>query len=308
MVSRQARTSPRLSYLDELEAESIFVFREVAAQCERPVILYSIGKDSSVLLRLAIKAFAPQPVPFPLLHVDTGWKFREMITFRDLAAKTLGFDLLVERNEEQIAAGMNPFDHPVDQYTYLMKTQPLLAALEKHRFDAAIGGARRDEEKSRAKERVFSFRNVSHRWDPKDQRPEPWQLYNARKAPGETIRVFPLSNWTELDIWEYIGREEIPVVPLYFSKPRPVVERNGILIAADDARMKLGAGEKIHDKAVRFRTLGCYPLTAAVESRASTVAEIVSELRKSRHSERAGRLIDHDRSGSMERKKHEGYF
>jgi sulfate adenylyltransferase subunit 2 len=308
MSVRKARSSASLSYLDALEAESIFILREVAAQCERPVILYSIGKDSSVLLHLARKAFHPLKVPFPVLHVDTAWKFREMIEFRDRTAKEYNLDFIVHRNEEQIAAGMNPFEHSAEKYTYLMKTQPLLAALEQHRFDAAIGGARRDEEKSRSKERVFSFRNAAHRWDPKKQRPEPWRLFNARKSEGESVRVFPLSNWTELDIWEYIAREKLPVVPLYFAKSRQVVKRNGQLIAADDARMQLRAGEEITEKLVRYRTLGCYPLTAAIESTAGSVLEIIRELAATRLSEREGRLIDHDRPGSMERKKQEGYF
>jgi sulfate adenylyltransferase subunit 2 len=272
------------------------------------VLLYSIGKDSSVLLHLARKAFHPGRPPFPLLHVDTTWKFREMIAFRDATARELGLDLIVHRNPDCLALGVNPFDHGSEKHTELWKTQGLRQALEEHRFDLAFGGARRDEEASRAKERVFSFRTSAHRWDPKDQRPELWRLYNTRIGPGESIRVFPLSNWTELDVWSYIERERIPVVPLYFAAPRPMVERDGVLIMVDDDRYPLGADEIPEQRTVRFRTLGCYPLTGAVASTARTVPEIVAEMRAVTTSERQGRLIDHDRSGSMERKKQEGYF
>jgi sulfate adenylyltransferase subunit 2 len=297
-----------LSQLDQLEAESIDILREGVAESERPVLLYSIGKDSSVLLHLARKAFHPSPVPMPLLHVDTTWKFREMLAFRDRAAAELGLELLVHRNPECVALGINPFDHGSATHTDLWKTQGLRQALDAHRFDVAFGGARRDEEKSRAKERVFSFRTAQHRWDPRSQRPELWRLYNARIAPGESIRVFPLSNWTELDVWRYIERESIPVVPLYFAAPRPVVDRDGALIMVDDDRMRLEPGERPRMETVRFRTLGCYPLTGAVRSTATTLAAIVAEMAGATTSERAGRVIDHDGSGSMERKKQEGYF
>ncbi len=297
-----------LSHLDALEAESIHIFREVAATCQKPVLLYSIGKDSAVLLHLAIKAFRPARLPFPLLHVDTTWKFREMISFRDERAKELGVDLIVHINQDGLKAGINPIDSGSRLHTDVMKTQGLKQALDAHGFDAAFGGARRDEEKSRAKERVFSLRSAEHRWDPKNQRPEPWRLYNTRKRPGESFRVFPLSNWTEADVWDYIARENIPVVPLYFAAPRPVVERGGALIMRDDERLPLLPGEVVQTRMVRFRTLGCYPLTGAVESEATTLADIIAEMRSSRASERQGRVIDHDGSGSMEAKKQEGYF
>jgi sulfate adenylyltransferase subunit 2 len=271
-------------------------------------MLYSIGKDSSVMLRLAQKAFHPAPMPFPFLHVDTTWKFREMIAFRDEMAKKLGFDLLVHINEEGVRDGINPFDHGSNTHTHIMKTVGLRQALDKYGFDAALGGARRDEEKSRAKERIFSFRNASHAWDPKSQRPEMWNIYNTRISAGESIRVFPLSNWTELDIWQYILQEDIPIVPLYFARPRPVVERDGMLIMKDDERMKLRPGERVENRMVRFRTLGCYPLTGAIESDAGTLEAIVGEMLTARTSERQGRLIDRDEAGSMEKKKREGYF
>jgi sulfate adenylyltransferase subunit 2 len=296
-----------LSHLQRLEAESIHIIREVAAEAENPVMLYSIGKDSGVMLHLAMKAFYPGKPPFPLLHVDTTWKFREMYEFRDRMAAELGVELLVHVNQEGVKRGINPFDHGSQVHTDVMKTQALKQALEQHGFDAAFGGARRDEEKSRAKERVFSFRSAQHRWDPKNQRPELWHLYNARKRRGESIRVFPLSNWTELDVWEYIELEQIPVVPLYFAAERPIVRRDGTLLMVDDDRMPLN-GDQPQPLRVRFRTLGDYPLTGAVESSATTVAEIVAEMRASRTSEREGRVIDHDASASMERKKQEGYF
>ena len=296
------------AHLDQLEAESIYIYREVAAQFERPVILYSIGKDSSVLIHLARKAFHPGKPPMPLLHVDTTWKFREMIAFRDTEAKRLGFDLKVHINAEGVAAGIGPFSHGSKIHTDVMKTQALREALAAGRYDAVIGGARRDEEGSRAKERVFSFRDRNSAWDPRGQRPELWKLYNGRVHEGEHMRVFPLSNWTELDVWEYIERESIPVVPLYFAKERPVVWRDGQWIMVDDERMPLEPNEKPAMKRVRFRTLGCYPLTAAMESDAATVAEIVDELVRAKTSERSGRLIDHDQAGSMEQKKKEGYF
>jgi sulfate adenylyltransferase subunit 2 len=298
----------RLSHLQRLEAESIHIMREVVAQCERPVMLYSIGKDSSVLLRLALKAFYPGPPPFPFLHVDTTWKFREMYAFRDRMAAEHGLELLVHVNREGRARGINPFDHGSAVHTDVMKTEALKQALDAHGFDAAIGGARRDEERSRAKERVFSFRSAQHRWDPKQQRPELWRIYNARKHRGESIRVFPLSNWTELDVWRYIHHEQIPVVPLYFARERPVVERDGALIMVDDERLPLGPGEAPEMRKVRFRTLGCYPLTGAVESRAETLEAVLLEMLQARTSEREGRVIDHDQSGSMEKKKQEGYF
>ncbi|HHQ4534938.1 TPA: sulfate adenylyltransferase subunit CysD [Aeromonas veronii] len=293
--------------IDALESESIAIFREVVAQFENPVMLYSIGKDSSVLLHLARKAFYPGKIPFPLLHVDTGWKFREMIEFRDRMAAEHGFQLLVHTNEEGRRQGINPFDHG-SSYTDIMKTEALKQALNKYRFDAAFGGARRDEEKSRAKERVFSFRDAQHRWDPKNQRPELWNLYNTRVNSGESIRVFPLSNWTEQDIWQYIYREKIEIVPLYYAVPRPVVERSGTLIMVDDERMRLLPNESPTLKKVRFRTLGCYPLTGAIESDADTLPDIIAEMMQARTSERQGRLIDSDQSASMEKKKMEGYF
>lgn len=297
-----------LSHLDKLEAESIHIMREVVAQAENPVMLYSVGKDSSVMLHLAKKAFYPSPPPFPLMHVDTRWKFQEMYQFRDQAVAECGMDLIVHINPEGVEKNINPFDHGSALHTDVMKTEGLKQALDKHRFDVAFGGARRDEEKSRAKERVFSFRTNSHRWDPKNQRPELWNLYNGYKAKGDSIRVFPLSNWTELDIWQYIYRESIPIVPLYYAAERPVVERDGMLIMVDDDRMKLHEDEKIKIKQVRFRTLGCYPLTGAVESDADDLSSIVLELLQSRTSERQGRAIDSDSSGSMEKKKQEGYF
>ncbi len=295
-------------HLRRLEAEAIFIMREVVANFANPVMLYSIGKDSSVMLHLAMKAFHPARPPFSLLHIDTTWKFREMIAFRDATAARLGLDLLVHTNQDGKAAGINPFDHGSSNYTQVMKTEALKQALDAGGYDAAFGGARRDEEKSRAKERVFSFRTANHSWDPKNQRPELWSLYNTRIGAGETIRVFPLSNWTELDIWEYILAEDIPIVPLYLSAERPVVERNGQLIMADDERMRLLPGERPHLRRVRFRTLGCYPLTAAVESDAASIEDIVGEMLLATTSERQGRLIDHDESGSMEKKKREGYF
>jgi sulfate adenylyltransferase subunit 2 len=301
-------TRYRLSHLEELEHESIQIIREVAAEFRNPVMLYSIGKDSTVMLRLAQKAFHPAPIPFPLLHVNTTWKFREMIEFRDRAAREAGAELREWINREGVAAGINPFDHGTQRYTHIMKTEALKQALTAGGYDAAFGGARRDEEKSRAKERVFSFRDRHHQWDPKNQRPELWNLYNARIAKGESIRVFPLSNWTELDVWLYIHFEKIPVVPLYFAKERPIVEREGALIMVDDDRMRLKPGEKPQMRRVRFRTLGCYPLTGAVESSATTLTEILEEMLRSRTSERPGRVIDYDESGSMEQKKREGYF
>jgi sulfate adenylyltransferase subunit 2 len=300
--------SQQLSHLKRLEAEAIYIFREVAASFEKPVMLYSIGKDSSVLLHLAMKAFYPAKPPFPFLHVDTTWKFQEMIQFRDETAKRLGIDLIVHINQEGVEQGINPFDHGSNTHTHIMKTAGLRQALDKYGFDAAFGGARRDEEKSRAKERIFSFRDAQHGWDPKNQRPEMWKVFNTRVARGESIRVFPISNWTELDIWQYILLEDIPIVPLYFAKKRPVVERDGMLIMKDDDRMKLNPGEATTDQMVRFRTLGCYPLTGAIESEADTLEAIVSEMLIARTSERQGRLIDRDEAGSMEKKKREGYF
>jgi len=297
-----------MTHLRQLEAESIHIIREVAAEFENPVMLYSIGKDSSVMLHLALKAFYPAKPPFPLMHVDTTWKFREMIEFRDRMAREHGFDLLIYTNQDGVDQGISPFTHGSALYTDIMKTEGLKQALDKYKFDAAFGGARRDEEKSRAKERIFSFRSGTHRWDPKNQRPELWNLYNARVKPGESIRAFPISNWTELDIWQYIYLEQIPIVPLYYSKERPVVERDGMLIMVDDERLQLLPGEKVEMKSVRFRTLGCYPLTGAVESTAATLPEIIQEMLLTRTSERQGRLIDHDQAGSMEKKKQEGYF
>jgi sulfate adenylyltransferase subunit 2 len=298
----------RRTHLRQLEAESIHIIREVVAQCERPVMMYSIGKDSSVMLHLARKAFFPGSLPFPLLHIDTTWKFREMIEFRDRTARELGLDLRVHTNEEARAAGINPFDHGSQNYTDLMKTQALKQALTAGRFDAAFGGARRDEEKSRAKERVFSFRDRHHRWDPKNQRPELWHLYNGRVGKGESVRVFPLSNWTELDIWQYIWLEGIDIVPLYYSAPRPTVQREGVTIMVDDERFRFETGEEAEVRWVRFRTLGCYPLSGAVESRATTLPDIIQEMLLATRSEREGRVIDYDQSGSMEEKKREGYF
>jgi sulfate adenylyltransferase subunit 2 len=297
-----------LSHLEELETESIYIMREVVAQFEKPVMLYSIGKDSSVMLHLAMKAFWPSKPPFPLLHVDTTWKFKEMIAFRDRRVAELGLDLIVHINEEGLRAGIGPFSHGSAVHTEIMKTVALKQALEQHGFDAAFGGARRDEEKSRSKERIFSFRTAAHSWDPRNQRPELWKLYNGRINKGESIRVFPLSNWTELDIWQYIAAENIPVVPLYFAKERPIVARDGVLIMVDDERMPLFPAERPTMKSVRFRTLGCYPLTGAIESRAQTVADIIDETVSSKTSERQSRVIDHDQSASMEKKKREGYF
>lgn len=298
----------RLTHLKQLEAESIHIIREVAAEFDNPVMMYSVGKDSAVMLHLARKAFYPGTPPFPLMHVDTTWKFREMIEFRDKMAAEAGMDLIVHTNEEGRAANINPFDHGSRKYTDVMKTEGLKQALNKYRFDAAFGGARRDEEKSRAKERVYSFRDKFHRWDPKSQRPELWNLFNSKVNKDESIRVFPLSNWTELDIWQYIYLEEIPIVPLYYSAERPVVERDGTLIMVDDDRMPLGEDEKPEMRSVRFRTLGCYPLTGAVESTAATLPDIIQEMLLTTTSERQGRVIDHDGTGSMEEKKREGYF
>jgi sulfate adenylyltransferase subunit 2 len=303
-----APAAATLTHLQRLEAESIHILREVVAECERPVMLYSIGKDSAVMLHLAMKAFYPALPPFPLLHVDTTWKFRAMYEFRDAMAKKLGLQLLVYVNEEGLRSGIGPFTHGSQVHTDVMKTQALRQALDKYRFDAAFGGARRDEEKSRAKERVFSFRSTAHRWDPRQQRPELWSLYNARKRPGESLRVFPLSNWTELDVWQYIYLEQIPIVPLYFAAERPVVERDGTLIMVDDERLPLKPGEQPMLKKVRFRTLGCYPLTGAIESTADTLPKIIQEMLLTRTSERQGRVIDHDAAASMEKKKQEGYF
>jgi sulfate adenylyltransferase subunit 2 len=301
-------TARSSSHLSRLEAESIHIMREVAAEFRNPVMLYSIGKDSSVMLHLAMKAFYPAVPPFPLLHVDTTWKFREMIAFRDATAARLGLNLMVHINEDGVRRGINPFESGSALHTQVMKTEALKQALDKYGFDAAFGGARRDEEKSRAKERIFSFRTASHAWDPKNQRPELWRVYNTRVRQGESIRVFPLSNWTELDIWQYIMMENIPIVPLYYAARRPVVERDGALIMVDDERMKLAPGEEAQMRLVRFRTLGCYPLTGAVESSADTLEKIVSEMLTARTSERQGRVIDHDESASMEKKKKEGYF
>lgn len=296
------------THLKQLEAESIYIIREVAAEFDNPVMLYSIGKDSAVMLHLARKAFAPGTPPFPLMHVDTNWKFKEMIQFRDQMAKKIGMELIVHQNPEGIEMGISPFVHGSSKHTDIMKTQGLKQALDKYGFDAAFGGARRDEEKSRAKERVYSFRDKHHRWDPKNQRPELWNVYNGKVDKGESIRVFPLSNWTELDIWQYIYLENIDIVPLYKAEKRPVVERDGMLIMVDDERMPIEEGEEIQEKMVRFRTLGCYPLTGAVESEATTLPEIIQEMLLTTTSERQGRAIDHDSSGSMEKKKREGYF
>jgi sulfate adenylyltransferase subunit 2 len=301
-------SSYSLTHLKQLEAESIHIIREVAAEFEKPVMLYSIGKDSSVMVRLAQKAFHPGRLPFPLLHVDTTWKFKAMTQFRDQFCRENGFDLIVYTNQDGVRDGINPFDHGSNKYTTIMKTEALKQALNKHGFDAAFGGARRDEEKSRAKERVYSFRDKLHQWDPKNQRPELWNLFNGKVNKGESIRVFPLSNWTELDVWQYIHVEKIPIVPLYLAAKRPVVERDGTLIMVDDDRMRLKPGEKPQERLVRFRTLGCYPLTGAVESPATTLPEIIQEMLVARNSERQGRVIDHDEAGSMEQKKREGYF
>jgi sulfate adenylyltransferase subunit 2 len=301
-------SAPRLTHLRQLEAESIHIIREVAAEFEKPVMLYSIGKDSATLVRLAIKAFHPAPVPFPLLHVDTTWKFRDMISFRDTFTRENNLKLIVHTNQDGVRDNINPFDHGSEKYTTVMKTQALVQALSQYGFDAAFGGARRDEEKSRAKERIYSFRDRFQQWDPKNQRPELWSLYNGKINRGESIRVFPMSNWTELDIWQYIYLEQIPIVPLYYAAKRPVVERHGALIMVDDERMRLEPGEKPVEKMIRFRTLGCYPLSGAIESTASTLPEIIQEMLLTRHSERQGRLIDHDQAASMERKKREGYF
>ena len=306
--SSSALAPHTLTHLQRLEAESIQVMREVVAECERPVMLYSIGKDSAVMLHLALKAFYPSKLPFPLLHVDTKWKFRDMYAFRERMVREHGFNLITYTNPEGLEQGINPFTHGSAIHTDVMKTQALKQALDKYGFDAAFGGARRDEEKSRAKERVFSFRSAQHRWDPKNQRPELWRIYNARKHKGESIRVFPMSNWTELDIWQYIYLRDIPIVPLYFAAERPVVERDGTLIMVDDERMPLHPGEKPVLKKVRFRTLGCYPLTGAIESAADTLPAIIQEMLLTTSSERQGRVIDHDQSASMEKKKQEGYF
>jgi sulfate adenylyltransferase subunit 2 len=303
-----ALSTRTLTHLERLEAESIQIMREVVAECAKPVMLYSIGKDSAAMLHVAMKAFHPAKPPFPLLHVDTGWKFRDMYALRNRMAEELGFELLVYQNPDGVAEGINPFTHGSAIHTDVMKTQALKQALDLHGFDAAFGGARRDEEKSRAKERIFSFRSMQHRWDPKNQRPELWRLYNARKHKGESIRVFPMSNWTELDIWQYIYLRDIPIVPLYFAAERPVVERDGTLIMVDDERMPLYPGEQPMMKKVRFRTLGCYPLTGAIESEADTLTAIIQEMLLTTTSERQGRVIDHDQSASMEKKKQEGYF
>jgi sulfate adenylyltransferase subunit 2 len=307
MKSETGLSSERLTHLERLEAEAIHIMREVVAEAEKPVMLYSVGKDSAVMLHLAKMAFYPSPPPFPLLHVDTTWKFQAMYELRDRAAKEAGMDLIVHHNPEAQEKGINPFDHG-SLHTDMWKTEGLKQALDAHGFDAAFGGARRDEEKSRAKERVFSFRNANHRWDPKNQRPELWKLYNARKSKGESMRVFPLSNWTELDIWQYIHLSDIEIVPLYFSAPRPTVERDGLLIMVDDDRFRLEPGEEIVERSIRFRTLGCYPLTGAVESEAATLPEIIQEMLLTTTSERQGRAIDHDQAASMEKKKQEGYF
>jgi sulfate adenylyltransferase subunit 2 len=313
MMNHRSRTGPAVDlvlpkHLKRLEAESIEIMREVVAECKRPVMLYSIGKDSSVMLHLAVKAFYPGPLPFPLLHVDTTWKFKEMIRFRDETARRFNLKLLVYVNQEGLRRGINPFQSGSALHTHVMKTEALKQALDKYGFDAALGGARRDEEKSRAKERIFSVRSKDHTWDPRNQRPELWNLFNARVRPGESVRVFPLSNWTELDVWTYIMLQEVPVVPLYFADERPVVRRNGTWIMVDDGRMPLDPGEIPQRRLTRFRTLGCYPLTGAIESEAATPADIIAELRGARFSERQGRLIDTDETASMEKKKREGYF
>ena len=307
-IKAMAATPHQLTHLERLEAESIHIIREVAAECEKPVMLYSIGKDSAVMLHLAIKAFYPSKPPFPLMHVDTGWKFRDMYKLRDETAAKYGWDLIVHKNPEGVAKNVNPFDHGSALHTQIMKTDGLKQALDKYGFDASFGGARRDEEKSRAKERIFSFRDNRHRWDPKNQRPELWNLYNARKNKGESIRVFPLSNWTELDIWQYIHKENIEIVPLYFAAERPVVWRDGQMIMVDDERMRLNPGETPEMRKVRFRTLGCYPLTGAIDSNATSLLDIVEEMLVATSSERQGRVIDKDAAASMEKKKQEGYF
>jgi len=308
MTARSATTQRTLSHLQGLESESIHIMREAVSESERPVMLYSVGKDSGVMLHLARKAFYPSPPPFPFLHVDTTWKFRAMYEFRDKMAVASGMELLVWQNPVCLELGINPFEHGSALHTDMWKTEGLKQALDRYGFDCAFGGARRDEEKSRAKERVFSIRSAQHRWDPKQQRPELWRVYNVRRSPGETIRVFPLSNWTELDVWLYIHREEIPIVPLYLAEPRPVVERDGVLIMVDDERMPLAPGEVPQSRSVRFRTLGDYPLSGAIESTASTLREVIQETLLTATSERQGRVIDHDQSGSMEKKKQEGYF
>lgn len=301
-------TEYTMTHLKQLEAESIHIIREVAAEFDNPVMLYSVGKDSAVMMHLAMKAFAPGKPPFPLMHIDTTWKFKEMIQFREKRIQELGWDLIVHINQEGVDMGISPFVHGSANHTDIMKTQALKQGLDKYQFDAAFGGARRDEEKSRAKERVYSFRDKNHRWDPKNQRPELWSLYNGKVDKGESIRVFPLSNWTELDIWQYIHLENIPIVPLYFAAKRPVVEKDGVLILVDDDRMPIDENDVIEEKMVRFRTLGCYPLTGAVESTATTLPEIIQEMLLTKTSERQGRVIDHDSAGSMEKKKQEGYF
>jgi sulfate adenylyltransferase subunit 2 len=301
-------SGPELTHLQRLEAESIHIMREVVATCERPVFLYSIGKDSSVMLHLALKAFYPAPPPFPFLHIASGWDFRAMLDHRDRMARAHGLQLIVAHNDEAAAAGVNPFDTPTPTYTRLMLTETLTRALDTHGFDAAFGGARRDEERARAKERVFSFRSAAHGWDPKNQRPELWRLYNARKNKGESIRVFPLSDWTELDIWRYIEAEQVPLVPLYFAATRPTVTRDGMILMVDDERMALRLGEQVLERRIRFRTMGCYPLTGAAESEADTIEAVIEEMRLSRTSERQGRAVDKDESASMEKKKREGYF
>ena len=308
MTATDALDARTMTHLKQLEAESVHIIREVVAEFENPVMMYSIGKDSSVMLHLALKAFHPAKLPFPLLHVDTTWKFRDMIEFRDRTAEKLGIELITWSNPEGLAQGINPFDHGSKNYTDVMKTQGLKQALDHYKFDAAFGGARRDEEKSRAKERVYSFRDRFHRWDPKNQRPELWSLYNGRHHKGESIRVFPLSNWTELDIWQYIWLENIEIVPLYYSAPRPVVNRDGVLIMVDDDRFQFEEGEEPETRSIRFRTLGCYPLSGAVESTADTLPQIIQEMLLATRSEREGRVIDYDQSGSMEEKKREGYF
>ena len=308
MTARSATTQRTLSHLQGLESESIHIMREAVSESERPVMLYSVGKDSGVMLHLARKAFYPSPPPFPFLHVDTTWKFRAMYEFRDKMAAASGMEMLVWQNPVCLELGINPFEHGSALHTDMWKTEGLKQALDRYGFDCAFGGARRDEEKSRAKERVFSIRSAQHRWDPKQQRPELWRVYNVRRSPGETIRVFPLSNWTELDVWLYIHREEIPIVPLYLAEPRPVVERDGVLIMVDDERMPLAPGEVPQSRGVRFRTLGDYPLSGAIESTASTLRQVIQETLLTATSERQGRVIDHDQSGSMEKKKQEGYF
>jgi sulfate adenylyltransferase subunit 2 len=300
--------TPVLTHLDRLEAESIHIMREVVAEAENPVFLYSVGKDSSVMLHLAAKAFFPSPPPFPFLHIESGWDFRDLLEHRDRMAQRYGLDLIVARNAAAAEAGINPFDTPTGVYAQMMLIDPLKEALDKHGFDVAFGGARRDEEKARAKERIFSFRSESHRWDPKNQRPELWRVYNARKRKGETIRVFPISNWTELDVWQYILREQIPIVPLYTAAPRPTITRGGMILMVDDERMRFSAGDEVVTRSIRFRTLGCYPLTGGTESSAVTLSEVIQEMLLSKNSEREGRAVDHDEAASMEKKKQAGYF